>query len=125
MTPEFFLMMAAALCVITAAAHSVLGEQRLLAPLFAVDSPITRSGFARRVLRFAWHWTSALWVLVAAVLAMTAHGLIDAPLLIAAIGAVHLFAGIADGILTRGRHIGWPLITIIGVLALLATFPIL
>jgi len=123
MRPEFLLLMAAALCVITAAAHSVLGAQRLLAPLFAVDSPITRSVFARRVLRFAWHWTSAVWVLVAAVLALSAHGYIDAPLLIAAIGAVHLIAGIADGILTRGQHIGWPLITIIGVLALLAAYP--
>jgi len=123
MSAPFLLMMAAALCLITAAVHSVLGEQRLLAPLFAVDSPITRSVLAQRVLRFAWHWTSALWVLVGAVLALSAHGYIDFPMLIAAIGAVHLVAGIADGLLTRGRHIGWPLITIIGALALLATYP--
>lgn len=125
MNAPFLLLMAAALCAITAAIHSVLGEKRLLVPLLAVDSPITQSPLARAVVRFAWHWTSALWLVVAAVLALSAYGRIDAPLLIAAIGAMHLVAGIADGILTRGQHIGWPLITLIGVLALLATFPIL
>lgn len=125
MSVPFVLLMAAALCAITAVIHSVLGERRLLAPVLALDSPITQSPSGRAVIRFAWHWTSALWLLVAAVLALSAYGRIDAPMLVAAIGAVHLVAGIADGILTRGRHIGWPLITLIGALALLATFPIL
>ena len=120
--PAFALLMAAALCAITAAIHSVLGEQRLVRPLLASDAPLMQSTLFRNVTRFAWHWTTVLWLCVAAVLAMTAYGDIDAPALLLIIGAAHLLMGVADAFLTRGRHIGWPLITLIGVLTLLAYF---
>lgn len=32
-------------------------------------------------------------------------------------------AGIIDAVATRGRHIGWPLMVLIGVFALLAAYP--
>ncbi|KLI64094.1 hypothetical protein AAV99_08765 [Aurantiacibacter marinus] len=116
------LLMAAALAVITAAAHSVLGEQRLIGPLLGSGEGLLESPLARAVTRFAWHWTSLLWLIVAAVLALSAYGDINAPYLLLGIGAVHLAAGVADAILSRGQHIGWPLITIIGGLVLLAYY---
>ncbi|WAT18254.1 hypothetical protein OZN62_01380 [Aurantiacibacter sp. MUD11] len=124
LNPTFMLLMAAALAAITAGLHSVLGEQRLLAPLLASDAPPMQSEFARNVTRFAWHWTSVLWLCVGAVLALTAYGEIDAPWLVFGIGAVHFIMGVADAILTRGQHIGWPLITLIGGLTLLAFYTI-
>ena len=118
----FLLLMAAALCVITAILHSVLGEKHLIAPLLASDAPIIRENLARQVTRLAWHWTTILWFLVAAVLAMAAYSEIEVGGLIIAIGAAHLIVGLFDVIFTRARHIGAPLITIIGVLTLLAVY---
>ena len=120
--PTFLLLWAAALCAITAAIHSVLGEQKLIGPLLASDASIMQSGFAGQLTRFAWHWTTLLWLCVAATLAFAAYGSIDAPNLLLGIGIVHVGAGLADAVLTRGRHIGWPLITIIGLLTIVAHF---
>lgn len=120
--PAFVLLMAAALCVITALVHSVLGEQRLIGPMLATEAGVLESPLARSVTRFAWHWTTVLWLLVAAVLALAAYGDINAPWLVFAIGTAHLVAGVADGIYSRGQHVGWPLITIIGGLALLGFY---
>jgi len=120
--PAFLLLMAATLCVITACVHSVLGEQRLIQPILASDMPLMVHQLARAVTRFAWHWTTLVSLCVASVLALSAYGDIDAPWLLFAIGAVHLVAGVADAILSRGQHIGWPLITIIGGLTLLAFY---
>lgn len=122
LNPAFLLLMAAALCVITGLIHSVLGEQRLITPLLASDAPIMQSPLARQLTRFAWHWTTALWFMVAAVLALSAHEQIDNHILLVAIGGLHVVMGLADAILTRGQHIGWPLITLIGGLTLFATF---
>ncbi|WP_271077956.1 hypothetical protein [Aurantiacibacter sp. MUD61] len=120
--PTFVLLMAAALCAITALIHSVLGEQRLIGPILSSNAPIMESPLARNVTRFAWHWTTLLWLCIGAVLALAAYGDIDAPWLIFAIGTVHFVAGVADAVMTRGQHIGWPLITLIGALALLAFY---
>lgn len=118
----FMLVMAAALCAIAAGVHSISGEQRLIGPLLTSDVAIMQSPLLRQVTRFTWRWTSALWLLVAAVLALAAYGEIAAPAIILGIGTVHLAMGIADAIVTRGRHIGWPLITVVGVLTLLAHY---
>ena len=116
------LLWAAALAAITALAHSVLGERKLIGPLLSKADGVLESTLARNVTRFAWHWTSVLWLLVAAVLALAAYGDIAMPWLVFAIGAAHFVIGIADAILTRGQHIGWPLITLVGALSLLAFY---
>ena len=120
--PTFLLLWAAALIAITAAIHSVLGEQKLIAPLLSSEATIMQSGYAGQLTRFAWHWTTLLWLCVAAVLAFAAYGNVDAPYLVLGIGIIHVGAGLADAVLTRGRHIGWPLITIVGVLTIVAHF---
>jgi hypothetical protein len=40
--------------------------------------------------------------------------------LIAGIGVLHVAVGLIDAVVTRGKHIGWPLLTAIGVFALLS-----
>jgi hypothetical protein len=40
--------------------------------------------------------------------------------LLACIGGVHLALGLFDAVVTRGRHLGWPLLVLIGGLTLLA-----
>ncbi|APE28629.1 hypothetical protein [Aurantiacibacter gangjinensis] len=120
LNPTFMLLMAAALCAITALIHSIGGEKELIGPAFAIDAPLTQSPLARTILRFAWHWTTLLWFIVAAVLALMAYGDIDVPALLLGIAMTHLAAGIYSGIASRGQFIGFPLITLIGVLTLLA-----
>lgn len=121
-SPVFLLLWAAALCAITAVIHSVLGEQRLIRPMLAERAGIFDSSLARQVSRFAWHWTSVLWLLVGAALAAAAYGDITNSWLVIAIGVAHVLAGLADAALTRGQHIGWPLITLIGALTLWASY---
>ncbi|MDE1466832.1 hypothetical protein [Aurantiacibacter sp. D1-12] len=122
LNPTFMLLWAAAICVITAGIHSVVGERRLIIPALAIDAPLMNSPLARAVFRFAWHWTTVIWVLVAAVLVLMAYGDIDIPMLLLGIGATHLAAGLISAIWSRGQFIGAPLITLAGVLILLAYY---
>lgn len=114
------LLVAAFLCVLTAGIHSLLGEQRLIGPLLSSQARIMREPFARQVLRFAWHWTSALWLCVATVLVSAATGsFVDRKILLA-IALAHIVCGLLDVVITRGKHIGWPFILSIGALTLFA-----
>lgn len=118
----FLLIWAGFLCVATALIHSILGEKRLIGPLLAGKHGVMESDYARQVSRFAWHWTTLLWLLVAAVLVLAGTEGIGHRYLIAAIGAVHLGAGFYDAIVTRGRHIAWPLLILIGALVLTSLY---
>jgi hypothetical protein len=76
---------------------------------------------AKQVIRLAWHLTSMLWVGQALLLLRAAL----APLafdraMVGGIGSFHLAAGISDALITRGKHIGWPLLSAIGLLSLLS-----
>lgn len=117
-----FLITASALCVITAIIHSYFGEKRLITPLINSGHGVMVSPLAKQVLRFAWHWTSLLWVLIAAYLAIAAQGQVSHRPLLMGIGLFHLGAGLLDGIFTRGKHIGWLPITLIGVMVLMGSF---
>jgi len=120
---DFILLIAAStLCLVTALIHSYFGEKRLIAPLIDSDHVVLEKPLAKQVLRFAWHWTSALWMLVAAYLFLAASSQLDHEPLLLAIGIAHLIAGLIDGLFTRGKHIGWPPITLIGVLVLATLF---
>ena len=118
---DVLLYLAAGLCVATASIHSYFGEKRLIAPVIRAGHGVMAHALARQVMRFAWHWTSALWVLVAGYLVYAAQGAVFHRPLIIGIGVAHLVAGVLDGLLTRGKHIGWPPITLIGVLVLMAS----
>ena len=112
---------AGVVCVLSALVHSLVGEVRLVGPLVRSRSGVMGRPLARQVVRFAWHWTSVLWLLVGAVLVSAGLGHPIERWLLACIGGVHLALGLWDAVITRGRHIGWPLITLIGGLTLLAT----
>ena len=118
---EIFLVASAALLVVTAIAHSALGERRLLKPLLRQKTGVLASGLARFILRFAWHLTSSSWLVLAVVLLALqfhpAHALKDA---LVVTGVAFATAGGIDAIGSRARHIGWPLLTAIGLAALLA-----
>jgi hypothetical protein len=112
---------ASILLVITALAHSVLGERRLIGPLLARREGVVGSDLARVVLRFAWHLTSVTWAILALILVQLARDPATARFWAAAgTGVAFTGVGLFDAIATRGRHVGWPLLAGIGIAALLS-----
>lgn len=108
-----FLYASALVMVLTALAHSLMGEKRLITPLLARDIDLL-SGYRSMLVRFAWHYTSVLMIVTAALVAWP-----GTPLpLIKITGVAWLIAGVFDAIVTRGRHIGWPLLLLAGIFAL-------
>lgn len=116
-----FLIAAAIATLATAATHSYFGEKRLIGPLVASNDGVMARLLAKQVIRFAWHLTSLLWIGQALLLlrAATNPEFLDAAL-VAGIGILHVAIGLFDAVVTRGKHIGWPLLTAIGVFALLS-----
>ncbi len=114
MSSMIFLYLSATAITLTAFAHSIVGEKRLIAPLLAQKIDML-SGYRGSLVRFAWHFTSLLMILTA--LVVTWPG---TPVPVIKItGAIWLLAGILDACLTGGKHIGWPLLSAAGILALL------
>ena len=115
------LQAAAMVVVLTIVAHSYLGEKRLIGPLLAVDAPITQAPLVRCVLRFAWHFTSLLGLVIALLLWRSGSRPEAAdPALVAATGAVLLGSGLIDAVWSRFRHVGWPMLTLAGLLTLVS-----
>jgi len=104
---------ATAMCF-TAIAHSGVGEKRLIGPLLALNLELL-SGYRANLVRFSWHFTSLLMITSATIVAWPA----TSTTLVRWIGSMWLFAGVADAVLTRGRHVGWPLLSAAGLSALL------
>jgi|SRR5271166_186269 len=118
---DWLLYIAAGLLGITGALHSLLGERRLIAPLLSRREGILDSELARFIIRFAWHLTSLTWAVLALVLIQLAHDAVTARWWAAAsTGAAFTGFGLFDLIYSRGRHLGWPLLTGIGIAALLS-----
>ncbi|MEL7088408.1 MAG: hypothetical protein AAGL98_08225 [Planctomycetota bacterium] len=111
-----------ALLLATALAHSWAGERFLIAPLLRRrKDKILDGDLARAVLRFARHFTSVLLVMLAVIL----NSAVSAPedlsdMVKLTIGIGFTLVGIADLALSRGRHVGWPLLLGAGVAVLLA-----
>ena len=108
------LTLAAAAMVFTGIAHSLIGEKRLIGPMLALNIDML-SGYRSNLVRFAWHFTSLLMIMNALVIAWPGT---PVPL-IKITGAMWLIAGVLNAIMTRGKHIGWPLLSAAGLLALL------
>jgi hypothetical protein len=116
-----FLGLAAGSMIVTALAHSVLGEIRLIQPIIRSEMELMRRPLARRVVRYAWHLTSVLWFVLAYFLLRPVWvGATPDREFILVVGAVHLLVGVFDAIATRGQHVGWPLLTATGIFALAA-----
>ena len=119
MTETLFLAAGVA-CVASALIHSLLGEAWLVGPLVRGRSGVMGRPISRQVTRLAWHWTSVLWLMVGGVLVSAGLGHAVDTWLLACIGGVHLVLGLFDAAVTRGRHLGWPMLILIGGLTLLA-----
>jgi hypothetical protein len=110
-----WLWLSAAFMVTTAIVHGALGERRLIGPLMMLDQGIMGVDLARRVFRLAWHALSLLMLVSAASVIWPG----TPRELILLIGGAWTATGLFDAIYTRGRHIGWPILTASGVFALL------
>ena len=113
-----YLLIAAALTVSLALAHSVLGEIKIFRYLKDDGVPVLRgipllwkiSSPTTRTLRFVWHIASILGLGLAAILVYFSSlvALSAGDLLILKIIAVTMFlAGLLTLIFTKGAHLGW------------------
>ena len=116
---QLFLYLAAISTLITAFAHSYYGEKLLISKILELNVGILAFERARVLIRFSWHLTSLMWI-VQAMVFVDNVGTIHDFKYIAAIGVVHLFAGLFDCYATKGKHMGWPMLTATGVFSLLA-----
>lgn len=116
-----FLIGAALATLLTAFAHSFFGEKRLITPLVASNEGVMSRLLAKQVVRYAWHLTSLLWIGQSLLLLRAAANpqYFD-PALVAGIGILYIGVGLFDAVATRGKHIGWPLLTAIGIFSLLS-----
>lgn len=112
---------ASVLLVVTMLVHSLLGQRRIIRPLLDDGTGIMHKPLARFIVPFAWHLTSFIGLIVAAVLFAWAwipeHAFTIG---LATTGLVFTVGGIWDAIGSKGRHVGWAPLTLIGLLALIA-----
>jgi hypothetical protein len=114
------LLIAAALLVAIAAAHSYLGERYILIRLFRRENlPKLRGSdsFTKKTLRFAWHITSIAWLGFAAILVVLAQRSGDTSHVARIVGATFLVSAAVSGLGSKGRHYSWIVFLAIGLLA--------
>lgn len=112
-----WLYLSAGFMVVTAAIHSYGGEKRLISPLLTINQGILAVPFSRRILRSAWHLTSIFMLLTAAVMVWPQTALS----LKAMTAGFWLVLGLFSLLSSRGKHIGWPTLTLAGVSGLLGS----
>ena len=109
---------------ITGLIHSIAGERLLIQPLFKHrGNRVLDNDLARLIIRFAWHITSLMWVLLAIVLYSVVF--LERPprnIILMSVGVCFLVIGVFDLVASKGRHVGWPPLTLIGVFALLSVY---
>jgi hypothetical protein len=118
------LLLAAVLLVLTAAAHSFLGERYILMRLFRRENlPRLFGGdeFTKRTLRFAWHVTSVAWLGFAGLLVVLAKEAAPprAPLL-QIVAATFLCTAVIAALGSRGKHLSWIVFAAMALLVWLA-----
>ena len=117
------LTLAAILIVATMCVHSMLGQRRLLRPLLDEGHGVMQRPLARFIVPFAWHLTSFIGLIVAAILFTWAWAPDQARTIgLALTGIVFTVSGIWDAVGSKGQHVGWPPLTLIGLLSLGALF---
>jgi hypothetical protein len=120
---EVLYLVAALLALALGVAHSFLGEKYILIRLFRrEDLPKLFGGteFTTRTLRFAWHLTSIAWWAAAALFFLLARGSISSASVAGVLAAMFLVSGVVALIVSRGRHLAWPVFLVIGFIALYA-----
>lgn len=118
---EGLLYLAATLAVALGVAHSFLGERYILARLFRRgDLPklFGSSEFTTRTLRFAWHITTVAWFGFAALLVHAGRVDLTVSGMLHIIGLTFVASGFLPLLLTRGKHLSWLVLFIVGGIAL-------
>lgn len=116
------LHLAAALVFLLGLAHSVPGERYILLRLFRrEDLPKLFGGasFTTRTLRFAWHLTTVAWWGIATLLWQASSGTITRAGMLDIVGYTALVSGLLPLVVTRGRHLSWVVLFVIGGIVLL------
>jgi hypothetical protein len=112
------LTLASLLLVVTMCVHSVMGQRRLVRPLLDDGAGVMKHPLARFIVPFAWHLTSGIGLVVAAILFAWAWAPDQAQTVgLVATGIVFTASGLIDAIGSKGRHIGWAPLTLIGLSA--------
>ncbi len=109
------LWLSAVLMTATAIIHAWLGEVKLIGPMLRARDGVLRHQLSRTIIRYAWHVTSLLMLASAATILWPGvpGGLVRM------VGGVWLVLGLVSLVATRGRHVGWPVLTGAGIAALL------
>ena len=115
------LTIAALLLAMTMCVHSVIGQRRIIRPLLNERAGVMKHPLARFIVPFAWHLTSGIGLVLAAILFAWAWTPDQARTIgLAATGIVFIASGLIDAIGSKGKHIGWAPLTLIGLCALIA-----
>ena len=115
------LQFAAILSFLLGLAHSYLGERYILTRLFRRDNLpaiFGSSAFTTQTLRFAWHLTTVLFWAFAAILWLAGSGGITQSGVLRVIGHSCIASGFLPLLITRGKHLSWIVIFVIGAIAL-------
>ena len=117
------LTLAAILIVATMCVHSILGQRRVIRPLLDEGHGVMQRPLARFIVPFAWHLTSFIGLIVAAILLAWAWAPDQARTIgLAMTGIVFTVSGVWDAIGSKRQHVGWPSLTLIGLFSLGAMF---
>jgi hypothetical protein len=110
------LTVAAALLVITMTVHSLMGQRRLIRPIIRQGAGVMKNPLARFILPFGWHLMSFMGLVLAAILMAWAWAPNQGRAIgLAATGLVFTAGGLIDAVGSKGKHIGWAPLTLIGV----------
>lgn len=111
------LTLATCLAIFAGLFHSVMGERFILIRLFRrTDLPklYGSEDFTKRTLRFAWHITSIAWWGFGAMLWRLGRGTLTTQAVAGCIAGVFLTSALVTLVMSRGRHLAWPVFLFIG-----------
>ena len=115
------LTLASLLLIVTMCVHSVMGQRRLVRPLLDDGAGVMKHPLARFIVPFAWHLTSGIGLVVAAILFAWAWVPDQARTVgLVATSVIFTAGGLIDALGSRGKHIGWAPLTLIGLSAFAA-----
>lgn len=115
------MQLAAFLVVALGLAHSILGERYILLRLFRRENLPTIFGstqFTAQTLRFAWHITTVAWFGFAALLVQLGQGQLTSSGVARIIGFTAIASGFLPLIITRGKHLSWVVLFVVGGITL-------
>lgn len=116
---QILLTISSLLLVATMCVHSILGQRRLIRPLLDEGHGVMQYPLARFIVPFAWHLTSFIGLIVAAILFAWAWAPDQARTIgLAMTGIVFTASGVLDAIGSKGKHVGWTPLTLIGLFSL-------